>query len=596
MFFSIHNKYNKLLFCTTYHKIITKLASPIKPIKFILANDYSTTTTIIKEHKQFSLSSFFLNNNNYFQNAKFISSSLNINNINNPNNNFGIAIKRYATTTQSPAVAKTKFSENFYQLVIDGFKVKDYYFLKQPISTEEEDKFMRFYKENYLDEVNYKLLEDFPAWLSGFGLGDLGDKFEGYHWQEITEMTWQDLDNLGIKFPYLRKILLKNFILVKYDQANKRGIHIDIFTQRARRLSDLEAKIPIDFTLLQNDFAGWLESIGCGVYASHFEGKSWKEVIYMDWKELEALGMRSRGLRTRLVRFCYRAREELEETLKKLDDTYSPSSADQSGSDQHGSSSDQCNSKDQYSLKRYSSEDQYSPDRHSSDRQSLDKYSSERYNSDRDSSDRQSLDKYSSERYNSDRDSSDRNNLDRYSSDRYISDRYSSNRYSSDRYSSDRNNSNQYSQSRYNPGSDQYSSGRYSSDRRNSSQYSSPNRYGSGQYRDSSDRYNSDRYSSGQYRNNSDRYSSGQYRDSSDRYSSGQYRDSSDRYDSDRYSSGQYRNSSDRYGSDRFDSNSDRYGSDRYSPDRYSPDRFDSNSDRYGSDRYRRGGNSHSEY
>ncbi|CAG8494510.1 2506_t:CDS:2 [Diversispora eburnea] len=463
----------------------------------MLINGYSATT-IAKEHTQFSSSSFFLNNNNYFQKSKFISSSLNINNVNNPNNNFGITIKRYATTTQSPVIAKTKFSENFYQLVIDGFKVKDYYFLKQPISTEEEDKFMRFYKENYLDKVNYKLLED-------------------------------------------------------------------IFTQRARRLSELEAKIPIDLTLLQNDFAGWLESIGCGIYASHFEGKSWKEIIYMDWRELEALGMRSRGLRTRLVRFCYRAREELEKTLKKLDDTISPDSADQYGSDQYDY---QCNSKDQHGLKRHSSEDQYSLKRYSSE----DQYSPDRQSS--------GSDRYSS---GSDRDSSD---LDRCSSDRYISDRYSSDRcspgqYSSNRYNSNRHSSNQYSQSRYNSSSDQYSSGRYSADRRDpghnsSDQYrNSPNRYSSGQYRNSSDRY-----SSGQYRNSSDRYSSGQYRNSLDRYSSSQYRNSSDRYNSDRYSSDRY--DSDRYSSDRY--NSDRYSSDRYNSDRYSSDRY--NSDRYNSDRY----------
>ncbi|CAG8658913.1 8690_t:CDS:2, partial [Acaulospora morrowiae] len=198
-------------------------------------------------------------------------------------------------------------SSKFDTIYIDGLRISHYIHINEATNAEDLEKSIRFFKENYLHKVNYKLLkENFPAWLEGIGLSELDHKFGAYKWQEIIEMGWQDLRDIGINNSNMRKVLIRNFTLVKLDQARKRGIHVN--SPRAQ-LTELEDAVPIDLDLLKKRFPEWIESIGCGIYIPNLEGKTWQEAIEMKWSNLEALGIKARGLRSRLARYLYRAKQ-----------------------------------------------------------------------------------------------------------------------------------------------------------------------------------------------------------------------------------------------------------------------------------------------
>lgn len=61
------------------------------------------------------------------------------------------------------------------------------------------------------------LIKDFPEWLRGLGLKPLTPYFEGKRWQEIIELKWQDLEEMGIHNKFIRFRLVKNFWRVKKD-------------------------------------------------------------------------------------------------------------------------------------------------------------------------------------------------------------------------------------------------------------------------------------------------------------------------------------------------------------------------------------------
>ncbi|CAG8670994.1 13252_t:CDS:2, partial [Acaulospora morrowiae] len=87
--------------------------------------------------------------------------------------------------------------------------------------------FQQFYKENY-ENVNWNLLEgDFFSWLKGLWLHRFYKQFEGMHWREIIELSYEDLEKLGVRRHAPRKILLRAFDNVKRalkeNESNEKG-------------------------------------------------------------------------------------------------------------------------------------------------------------------------------------------------------------------------------------------------------------------------------------------------------------------------------------------------------------------------------------
>ncbi|CAG8500141.1 20947_t:CDS:10, partial [Racocetra persica] len=82
---------------------------------------------------------------------------------------------------------------------------------------------IKWYKKNLYDEVNYELLEDFPAWLRGCEMDKYAPLFEGKRWQDIVKMKYKDLKELGIDHHESAWQLQSNFWIINCDLAAKKG-------------------------------------------------------------------------------------------------------------------------------------------------------------------------------------------------------------------------------------------------------------------------------------------------------------------------------------------------------------------------------------
>ncbi|CAG8467101.1 12746_t:CDS:2 [Acaulospora morrowiae] len=174
------------------------------------------------------------------------------------------------------------------------------------------DQMKSYYRDNYIANYNKELLNDIPSWLDGMGLKGLAPYFEGKNWEEIIELTsWEQLQDLGIMRPPHRKRLIRNFWILKRFLANEQGIELE---EQAR---DSAHPIPehndkVDFVSLE-DLPTMLNGIydGFGYFAPHFEGRNWKEIIGMNWEDLEVLGIRSRAVRSRMIGFFWSVKRAL---------------------------------------------------------------------------------------------------------------------------------------------------------------------------------------------------------------------------------------------------------------------------------------------
>ncbi|CAG8496912.1 6228_t:CDS:10, partial [Racocetra fulgida] len=143
---------------------------------------------------------------------------------------------------------------------------------------------IKWYKKNLYDEVNYELLDDFPAWLRGCEMDKYAPLFEGKRWQDIVKMKYKDLKELGIDHHESAWQLQSNFWIINCDLAAKKG--------KTLPYKGGVDRINIDLELL-NDFPEYLKTIGMEQYAPLFAGKNWKEIIDMDHKDLKALKIES---------------------------------------------------------------------------------------------------------------------------------------------------------------------------------------------------------------------------------------------------------------------------------------------------------------
>ncbi|RHZ75667.1 hypothetical protein Glove_212g9 [Diversispora epigaea] len=67
---------------------------------------------------------------------------------------------------------------------------------------------------NYI-QVNFKLLEDFPKWLRGLKLQKFIPIFSGMHWTKIINLTWEELEAMGVYQYQVKKRLLVSFENIK---------------------------------------------------------------------------------------------------------------------------------------------------------------------------------------------------------------------------------------------------------------------------------------------------------------------------------------------------------------------------------------------
>ncbi|CAG8460922.1 2140_t:CDS:2 [Acaulospora morrowiae] len=158
------------------------------------------------------------------------------------------------------------------------------------------EKHMRFYRSNYIDKINYELLEDFPEWLDGIGLKILTPYFEGMRWEEIIKLSMMDLYLLGIRNSKVRTLLVKHFWKVKNMMAKDKGGNLGPSEIR-KRINDFTRAghdLAVDPYLLSVDYA----------YASFepfFHGKKWQDIVEMNAWDLKAIGIRNDGLRRKMV-------------------------------------------------------------------------------------------------------------------------------------------------------------------------------------------------------------------------------------------------------------------------------------------------------
>ncbi|CAG8600315.1 13971_t:CDS:2, partial [Acaulospora colombiana] len=108
--------------------------------------------------------------------------------------------------------------DNFWK-VKKVLAVKEDYLLQLPKSllnlTDEEERQLskeeRFKLYYTYIRVDFKLLEDFPAWLKGLKLGRFESNFKGMKWKDIIQLDGDELEQLGIKPNAIRILLLRNF-------------------------------------------------------------------------------------------------------------------------------------------------------------------------------------------------------------------------------------------------------------------------------------------------------------------------------------------------------------------------------------------------
>ncbi|KAF0462073.1 HCP-like protein [Gigaspora margarita] len=166
---------------------------------------------------------------------------------------------------------------------------------------------IKWYKKNLYDEVNYELLEDFPAWLRGCEMDKYAHVFEGKRWQDIVKMKYKDLRELGIDHHESAWQLQSNFWIVNCDLAAKKG--------KTLPYKGGVDRINVDLELL-NDFPEYLKTINMEQYAPLFAGKNWKEIIDMDHKDLKALKIESVSHRIDMVKQFWVMRRKIYHTKR----------------------------------------------------------------------------------------------------------------------------------------------------------------------------------------------------------------------------------------------------------------------------------------
>ncbi|KAF0426250.1 sam domain family protein [Gigaspora margarita] len=195
----------------------------------------------------------------------------------------------------------------------------------------------KFYKENYIDKVNYKLLEDFPMWLGGFELGYLSHLFRGKKWQEIIKMNYKDLEKLGVLSFRNRATLIRNFLIVrrhlaeeKIEFSNKGNIEKKSF-ENEKKLNYLQFYeknyVNVNFKLLE-DFPAWLNGIKLAHLAKLFEGKEWYEIIEMTKDDLKDLGVTSSNARNKLIANFWHIKRKLYSSTAATSDKKSSENKD----------------------------------------------------------------------------------------------------------------------------------------------------------------------------------------------------------------------------------------------------------------------------
>ncbi|CAG8609289.1 31290_t:CDS:10 [Gigaspora margarita] len=147
---------------------------------------------------------------------------------------------------------------------------------------------IKWYKKNLYDEVNYELLEDFPAWLRGCEMDKYAHVFEGKRWQDIVKMKYKDLRELGIDHHESAWQLQSNFWIVNCDLAAKKG--------KTLPYKGGVDRINVDLELLN--------------------GKNWKEIIDMDHKDLKALKIESVSHRIDMVKQFWVMRRKIYHTKR----------------------------------------------------------------------------------------------------------------------------------------------------------------------------------------------------------------------------------------------------------------------------------------
>ncbi|CAG8461568.1 9257_t:CDS:2 [Racocetra fulgida] len=162
------------------------------------------------------------------------------------------------------------------------------------------------------------MIEDFPIWLGGLGLGYLSHLFRGKKWQEIIKMNYKDLEQLGVLSFRNRATLIRNFLIVRRQLAGQKielpnNIEKKNF-EKEKKLKYLqfykENYVDVNFKLLE-DFPAWLNGIKLAHISNLFEGKEWYEIIEMTKEDLKNLGVTTSNARNKLVANFWHIKREL---------------------------------------------------------------------------------------------------------------------------------------------------------------------------------------------------------------------------------------------------------------------------------------------
>ncbi|RHZ53898.1 hypothetical protein Glove_433g16 [Diversispora epigaea] len=233
------------------------------PIRTMTMNNHRISQFLIPKKSSSSL----------FSISKFHYSSSNI-----KYNNYLLSLSLLKSTTTTSTTINTintiktintnnTFSRRFLKIDARKRNPEDYQSNLTFCSPQERADYIQ---KNYIEDVNYDLLEDFPKWLDGIGLKKYARNFEGRNWRSLIDMRYEEMENLNIDDKYDRHTLRRYFNYIK-SHINKEGT-------------------PINFKLLA-DFSAWLDSIGMARYASNFEGRQYQEIVEMMYEDLEALGI-----------------------------------------------------------------------------------------------------------------------------------------------------------------------------------------------------------------------------------------------------------------------------------------------------------------
>ncbi|CAG8539467.1 12323_t:CDS:2 [Acaulospora colombiana] len=181
-----------------------------------------------------------------------------------------------------------------------------------------------FYEKNY-NQINFLLLQDFPSWLDGLGLKPLAPYFANQDWHDIIELTWNDLEILGITNWQLRKRLLRHFFIIRKFLARERGVNLPVVDfsniKNIKNENDEEENWygHIDPKVLR-DMECFLHSLndGLGKLCPYFYEMSWQDLCLLTYEDLKELGMDNKYTRNIL---CTKIKEFKIALQKYLDES-----------------------------------------------------------------------------------------------------------------------------------------------------------------------------------------------------------------------------------------------------------------------------------